>query len=86
MFACEMLPKCLVRVQTAIQCSAIYTAIQILEFVNFFPNVNKQLKQTKTAFKKLFTLFFLLRECCDKFESFVLFVRTQEINIGINQP
>ena len=36
MFACEMLPKCLVRVQTAIQCSAIYTAIQILEFVKFF--------------------------------------------------
>ena len=35
-FACEMLPKCRVSVKTAIQYSALYTAIQVLEFVNFF--------------------------------------------------
>ena len=35
-FACEMLPKCQVSVQTAIQYSAIQAAIEVLEFVNFF--------------------------------------------------
>ena len=30
-----MLPKCWVSVQTAIQYSPVYTAIQVLEFVNF---------------------------------------------------
>ena len=34
--ACEMLPKCQVSVQTAIQYSAISAAIEVLEFVNFF--------------------------------------------------
>ena len=33
-----MLPKCRVSVQTAIQYS-VYTAIQVLEFVNFFSNI-----------------------------------------------
>ena len=34
-FACEMLPKFWVSAQTAIQYSPVYTAIQVLEFVNF---------------------------------------------------
>ena len=34
--ACEMLPKCQVSIQTAIQYSAISAAIEVLKVVNFF--------------------------------------------------
>ena len=53
-------------------------------------NVNKQLEQTKNSLQVISIIvivIFLRRYCCNEFvECLVLFIRTQEINMGINQP